>query len=490
MPRLSALVALLCFAAFSVAADAPPTKAELLGQIIQQTQPLEHPRGDRLPLYAWITLDLPGDDAQVEQLLKDLDARGIAAMLSWGGNKDPKALESALRVARIQKKLGLDVNVFAAVFGIGGVIFNGDPSTAHTDAEGKPYFDESQISWIKIGCPFKMEDRIKDLTGQVEFFCKGFKDAGIDVRFIVADWEIDGPLETNDGWAAAKKCSVCREHIKDIDTNFESFQKACRVLRGAMQRQVFSETTRRAFPNVLVGNYGIYPNDGWRYWYDFYEKVPTDSAVPVKADGKAKHRKWFEEWLLTGYSYGMPVVYPRYAMFDWYDFENADFRWFRGMLLNASNGPRSVRRLDDAPTTTISFIKYHTTDKPDPKLPDVPNISEAAYKELIWHMLLRRTDGLINWCPDGESVKEVTLLQQVYRESTKYNEFLLNGEPINFDTPEKPGPVISGLMLGKRVLIRRSEFGGPGDVIEIKVQGKKISVPAKPGACQVFELPE
>jgi hypothetical protein len=472
------------------AEPAKPTKAELLSQILESTKPLEHPRGERLPLLAWIALDLPGDDAEVERLLRELDARGIGAMTSWAGNKDPKALEKALRIARIQQKLGLDVNIFAALFGMGGVIYNGDPKTAHIDADGQPFFDTSQIVWVKAGCPFAIEHRIEDLTAQVEFFCKGFKDAGIDVKLIIADWEIDGPLETNDGWAAAKKCRVCREKIPDIDTNFEAFQKICRTIRGDMQKRVYADTMKKYFPGVLVGNYGVYPNDGWRYWYDFYEKVPTDEAIPTKRDGRAKFRKWFPEWELTGYTYAQPVVYPRYEMHGWYDFENIDYRWFRGLLLNASNGPQQMhqRRLageDSGPT--ISFIKYHTTDKPDPKLPDVPNISEAAYKELLWHMLLRGTDGLINWCPDPESPVEVRLLQEVYRESAAYNEFFLKGEPIAFDTPERAGPVVSGMKLGQRVLVRRTDFGADDGPVKVRVGGVEIEVPKREG-CQIIEL--
>lgn len=473
----------------------PPGKAEILQQILSQTHPLKFPRGDRLPLYAWIAIDLPGDDAAVKELLRNLDTRGIAAMTSWSGNKDPKALAAALRIARMQKELGLKVNVFASLLGMGGVVFNGDPATAHLDDGNKPFFDTSQMGCMKMGCPFAMESRFAPIIDQIEFFCKAYREAGIEVDFIVADWEVDGPLEYNDGWTAARKCKVCRAKIPGID-QFDEFQKAARTLRGDMQNRVYARTLKKYFSKVLVGNYGIYPNDGWRYWYDFYEKVPPD-GLPFKTDQQARYRKWFQEWPLTGYTYAMPVVYPRYAMYGWYNFANADFRWFRGMLLNASNGSQSTWKLCNANLAkdkpyipVISFIKCYTCDKPNANLPSVPNISEQAYKELLWHMLLRKTDGLINWCPDSEAVKEVTLLQEVYAAALEYEEFLDKGQPVGFDTPQEPGPVISGLKLGTKMLLRRTDFTEARPSVEIRIDGKPLQVPPAEGKCQVLDLPQ
>jgi len=92
---------------------------------------------------------------------------------------------------------------------------------------------------------------------------------------------VDGPNEWNGGWAAAKKCVVCRKKIKDIDTDFTAFQKAM-------------------------------------------------------------YRPWAHEFAGSGYNLAMPVVYARHRTFDSYSFANRDYRWFYNMLLEASSVGRSA----------------------------------------------------------------------------------------------------------------------------------------------------
>ncbi|HWE01620.1 MAG TPA: hypothetical protein VG326_04360 [Tepidisphaeraceae bacterium] len=466
------------------AGPTPPklTRAQVLQSIIDATQPLKFPRGDRLPILAWPAQDVPLDDAAAaEAFLGKLGDRGIGAFASWNyGDKD-KSLAAGLKIARLQKKLGLPVAISAV--GVMSGFYNGDKSTAHVDADGKPFFDKSQ-TFVQLGCPFAVEGRYPAVQKQIDFFAKGYKDAGVDVDFVFADWEFDGPLEWGEAWELSKKCVHCREHIKDLDTSFPAFQKAVRTVRADMQKKVYADLLRGYFPKILVGNYGVYPNDGFRYWYDFFEKVPPPPAIELKADHHAKFRPWFQEFPLTGYTYAMPVVFPRYRTFEYYDDSNTDYRWFHGLMQNASNVGKSTP--GDVPI--VSWVRWGVTDAP--KTPDAnfKPMSEKTYQELLWHMLLRGHDGMFIFCNDAEAPKELRLLQEVYAASLQYKAFLDKGTPVTFAIPESAGPVVSGLKLGDRLLVRRTDFTDDDKPVMLTVGDQRVSIKRADGISQVIQL--
>ncbi len=104
-------------------------------------------------------------------------------------------------------------------------------------------------------------------------------------------------------------------------------------------------------------------------------------------------------------------------------------------------------------------------------------------------MLLRGTDTFFIWCGRQDAQKETQLVHQVYAEAQQYGEFLSKGTPINFNVPKQPGTVISGLKLGSRVLVRRTDFKENDSPVVITVDGAKIKVPTIPGRCQIISLP-
>jgi hypothetical protein len=116
-------------------------------------------------------------------------------------------------------------------------------------------------------------------------------------------------------------------------------------------------------------------------------------------------------------------------------------------------------------------------------------MSEATYKELLWHLLLRGADTFFLWCRAEENAKEVALLHGVWAEAQAYGRFLEEGTPVSFEVPSPPGPVISGLRLGDEVLVRRSDFGpAPEEAVTMRVGTRELAVPPRPGACQVLTL--
>ncbi|HUT31964.1 MAG TPA: hypothetical protein VNE39_00675 [Planctomycetota bacterium] len=459
------------------------TPEERIESVLRETQPLKFPRGGRLPLYVWPAMDLPGDDAQVETTLKALDARGIAACASWRPGKDQQqSLDRALRRSAVQKRLGLRVNINANACTYS--ICDGSEATAHLDAEGKPFFDTSSAERRKLGCPFRLQHRYPAMREQVDFFCRAYKEKGMAPDFVVADWEIDGPIEWNGGWDAAKRCTVCRKNIPRMD-DFLEFQKAYRRIRSEVQRECYASVVLKHFPKALVGNYGVYPHGGWRYWYDYFETDPP-KGCPVRMDQRAPYRPWAHEFEGCGYTFAMPVVYTWYRIWSWYDWPNGDYRWFYALLLEAS----SVGQATPAATPVITFVHHTTTSPPKDPDPAVKQFSSDAYRELLWHMLLRGHDTFFLWCPETEIAQEIRPLHETWAAALEFRDFLDKGEPVAFDVPKQPGPVVSGLRLGNRLLVRRTDFDDTREPVALKVGDATVAVPRVEGKCQVLSLPE
>jgi hypothetical protein len=450
--------------------------------VLKEAAPLQHERGERLPLYLWPARTPDNiDEKDAERLIRALNKRGIGLISGWhiDARRLNDSLANALTVARVQNRLGLRVNVNATSCLYS--FFNGDPRTAHIDDHGKTFWDDS-FGKKNMGCPFTLNFRRPAIQGQVEFFVKAYEEAGVDLDFVFADWEIDGPIEFNRAHAASMKCRRCRRQIADIE-DFATFQVTLRELRSELQRECYAQPVLSRFPQALVGNYAVYPHNGLRYWYDYFEYYVT--GQPHSLDQRAKYRIWYQEFPLTGYTFAMPVVYTWYPTFNWYDFSDPDYRWFYNMLLVASNaGEHTSPKIP-----IISFVHWHTTSPPVNPDPRVKQFSGEKYQELLWHMLLRGTDTFFLWCPSKEAAKEIRLLHPVWAAAQEYGEFLDNGVPVSYQVPSSPAPVVSGLRLGKRVLVRRTDFGkGPEGPITVKVGGSRLTVAARPGECQILEL--
>jgi hypothetical protein len=446
--------------------------------VLDATKPLKYARGERLPLYLWQAMDSGQlNEEDLEELVQELDKRGVGLISSWNPGNRQKSLAQSLMIAKAQKKLNLRVNINAnqCLYSF----FNGDGQTAHIDDEEKPFWDES-FGKKKMGCPFALDYRQPYIREQVEYFVTAFKKADLDVDFVFADWEIDGPIEFNNAHAASKRCKRCRENIKNID-DFEEFQRILRKIRCQLQRETYAEPIKLNFPSVLVGNYGVYPHNGYRYWYDYYEYYVD--GQPCLTDQRAKYRKWYHEFAESGYTFAMPVVYTWRRIFDWYDYADRDYRWFYNMLLVASNAGQHT------PTEVpiISFVHWHTIESGD-FAGTARQFSEDNYQELLWHILLRGTDTFFLWCGRQEAAKEIELVHQVYSDAQQYGEFLSAGIPINFSVPKQPATVISGLKLGDRILVRRTDFTKTNDPVEITVDNKRIKVGVEPKSCQIISI--
>jgi hypothetical protein len=461
---------------FSKAEDKSIKWPSHIQTVLDATKPLKYDRGRRLPLYLWQAMN-PGqlNEKALEKLVIELNNRGVGLISSWNPGNRQNSLNQSLMVARAQKKLNLRVNINATSCLYS--FFNGDERTAHIDNEGKLFWDKS-FGKQKMGCPFALDFRQAHIREQVEYFVKAFKGADLDVDFIFADWEIDGPIEFNKAHSTSKRCKRCRENIRNID-DFEEFQRELRKIRCRLQRETYAEPIKLNFPGALVGNYGVYPHNGYRYWYDYYEYYVD--GQPCLTDQRARYRKWYHEFAECGYSFAMPVLYTWRRIFDWYDYADTDYRWFYNMLLVASNAGQHT----PAQIPIISFVHWHTIESKD--FPEkAKQFSRDKYQELLWHMLLRGTDTFFLWCRKQEAAKEIELVHQVYSEAQQYGEFLSKGKPINFNVPKQPGAIVSGLRLKDRVLVRRTDFTKTSDTVEIIIDGRRIKVENVPGCCQII----
>ena len=448
--------------------------------VFENTQPLKHPRATRLPLFLWPAMN-PGrlTEEQALTLVKQLDERGVGLVCRWDHARFQDSLADALPVARAQQKLGLPVAIDAT--SLLYAFFNGDKATAHIDDKGEAFWDTSFAGKADMGCPFALDGRKAEIRGRVDRFAEAYRDAGLTPGFVWADWEVDGPIEWNDAWAASKRCKRCREHIPDI-ANFLQFQHELRAIRSDLQRTCYTEPLLRRFPGCLVGNYGTNPHDGFRYWYDYFET--EQASCPGLHEGRALYRHWANEFETTGYTFAMPVLYPWSRMWRWYDFEDPDYRWFRPMLLEGSSCARST------PTgmPIVTFVHWHTTVPPTPPDPAMKQFTVEGYQEFLWHMLLRGVSTFYLWCPAPEYAEEVKALYPVWAAAQEYGEFLSKGRPVSLDVPERPGTVISGLKLNNRVLVRRTDFGSASGEAVLTVNGQELRVPVAKGRCQILDL--
>ena len=445
--------------------------------VLENTEPLKWPRGERLPLYLWPVMDVDtGDEKQTESVIRQLDARGIAAISSWDPARQQHTLAEGFRVGGIQKRLGLPISINANPCTY--AFCNGDPRTAHVSESGEPFFDDSFSKGRKMGCPFALDFRKPAMKKRVERFAKAYKEAGLDIDLVFADWEIDGPIEWNGAWDASKRCRRCREHIPEIN-DFTAFQSALRRKRSELQRDSFADTVKSYFPDALVGNYGVYPHDGHRYWYDYFEQFIE--GAPHKRDDKAKYRQWFNEFPLTGYTLAMPVAYTWDNIWTYYSFDNRDYCWFYNMLLVGSNAGKHTPR----GVPIVTFVHWHTVFTTEKRNAELKQFSEEKYQELLWHLLLRGHDGFFMWCQPEQVAVEARMVHQVYAQSLQYQEILNDGVPITFDVPPQPGPVVSGMRLGDQVLLRRTDFDDNNSPVSLMVDDVIVEVSRIDGQCQL-----
>ena len=88
----------------------------------------------------------------------------MAGTSNWDHNRQEESLEHGLRIAAIQKKLGLRINIGTTL--LMHRICNGDPETAHVTNER--FFDDSFFKSVKMGCPFAPQHRYGEIRDRID----------------------------------------------------------------------------------------------------------------------------------------------------------------------------------------------------------------------------------------------------------------------------------------------------------------------------------
>lgn len=458
----------------------PEALPESVRTVLDALSPLKNDRGTRELVYQYSVGNLSGlNDDEANWTIRELAARGIGVITNWrSGEKQDESIAESVRIGRIQKSLGLSVAADANY--ILHRFFDNTPATAHVDDAGEPFWDDT-FSGPKMGCPFALDARKPVILGRIAAFVEAYHLAGVPLDIVTADWEIDGPHEWNGAWEHAKRCARCRANLPNIG-DFAAYQAKMRQMRAQLLRDCYTMPILHRNPNALVTNYAVYPNDGWRYWFDYFEKQQPE--LPHRMDQQHIDRPWYNDFGETGFTLAMPVVYTWHDIYPAYpEFSDPDYRWMYNMLLVGSNAAKSTP--SGIPIAT--FVHWHTTALPaDVEAP--PQMSKTAYRELLWHLLLRGHDIFYSWTPMDELAEEIALVQEVYDASLPYSEWVQHGTPITLNVPKTQSAVVSGMRLNDRVLVRRTDFGdSAGRDVTIEVGGARIRVPSKPGALQ--ELP-
>jgi hypothetical protein len=455
------------------------TQEEILRGIVERVEPLSHPLGNTLQpirgsrLAGW----LPEDDAEAREFLLALNDRGVSLFANWRVGSD-SARDFALRLGRLQQELGLPVSVHATSAMTG--FYDGDESTLHVAEDG------STFAWAlhgsrKMGCPFRLEQRAEVIRGQWQELADAYADAGLRLDWVSMDWYSDGPVEWNESWDASRRCTVCRENIPGID-DFRTFQETLRRIRGELQRECAVDVVQARFPDVLIGNWAVAPNDGWRYWYDYYETLPE--GAPYRQEQLALYRTWADEFSHTGYTYANPTCYPWDDMYAWYPDYPTDYRWFFMLMKAGTNAARHT----PIETPMVVWVKWRPTPVRGEAEP-APAMSLETYREFLAHMLLRGSDGFMMWCRAEETVDEVAAIAPVLDEAMRYREFIEEGEPVLFDLPRRPTTVVSALRLGDRLLVRRTDFADRPFPVTRIVDGQRVTIPHAPGRFMLIDMP-
>ncbi len=451
---------------------------ERIDTVLRATRQIEVPSESRLPLYILPIsgqLDGVADGPTVRDYLEKLRQRGIAYSVNWrwkgqGSSPDP-GTGSILKIARLQHELGMQVvaNASSCLYSF----HDGSEPTLHVDADGRTFGDDS--FGRTLGCPFGVDHRIPGIRNRVQSFVSAYRESEVPLDFVFVDWEVDGPIEWNGAWESSRRCIRCREAIPEMDS-FISFQQAIREKRSALQKQCLSDPVLAVFPEAMVGNYGVNPHDGYRYWYDYFELVPENPAIPVVREQKAVYRPWADEFDACGYTVSMPVIYTWYPVFEWYDYDDPDSRWFYNLLRIGSNaGAHTSPGIPSVP-----YVHWHTTAPPehDPDASLVTQFSRERYAELLRHLLVRGHDSFFLWCLGRELETEISLLHKVYAESHQHAGILNSGQPFSLTVPVigSGAMVVSGVHdeADSTVLIIVSDFDqdrGNSFPMEVELKG-------------------
>jgi hypothetical protein len=311
---------------------------------------------------------------------------------------------------------------------------------------------------------------------------KPLKDAGIKVETVFFDYE--GQPHPWNGIYFAQSTPEIRKTYQDpsVLKTFNTFYGYTLNLRSELESQSMAQPVHQLFPDARVGN----------YW-----DIVSSEAVPFTGVGPAAP----PVQLGKGMSMIMPALYakntilPNFFNSDWPVTQSrVDDIYFHHLLLtgssaNANKSGNLISYLYIGPSVRMSA---------DPRFKD-KDLSRPAFRELLWHLWLRGTDGMYVYNGGSPKTALSTLqsfqcmedVRSVLDEMLAYRDFLDHGKPMNFSVPAmfSPDVVWSGLRLKDRYLIRATSLGPETQPVKIVLTpNKTVTLSAPPqGATYLVE---
>ncbi|HEY3396823.1 MAG TPA: hypothetical protein VGM19_04105 [Armatimonadota bacterium] len=445
-PRLLVVGLLLSLAAFG-GAESPPELTWSVESLAQVVQPLTHPLGGRLPLFLW-NFPLPRDDTLVAmradgRLRRDIEtltARGFLPTVEIGWDGTPAG---ALAMAQTLQEAGQPVFViFANLPGGSRALYpSGGLRSLAPDANRA-----GKLRWWPC---LPQADPTAAAAG-VRGLLERFRDAGIKVAGVWFDYE-GLPYPWAGVYEAQQRSAACRAlYPAGVLEDDQRFIEYVYRLRSEALSRAMVDPVRQVFPGALVGNYDEWASSrATPYLANGGESLPPRDLGRFSA---AMPRAYASPWYLHQF-------FPEAAAVT---AEQADPIYFR-LLLNTISSANANRQ---AGQLCVPFLARH--DPFDPLQSGAarfgPGLSHRRYRELIWHLLLRGTDGFYLYplgfpnsgvsMEDGFQTLEDT--RAVYDQVLAQRRFLDEGRPMTEATapPPQRGVIWSGLQRRHECLVR------------------------------------
>ena len=452
-----------------------------LEKIRKHIRPITHPLGDRLPIVTWQGPDFPAglQEGSIEEDQRIFLDRGFMPTGNRCGNVE--RAKGYLPIFKSWQKRGFPV-CFLPQGWLQTVFFAAKadrPRCAHQPpAEQSDEYPCPSLMMVSKRIP----GAVKNTTETLRFL----KDNGIDVRFLMVDFESGAYLRnTGDREERVKaqadmalRCPRCVEMFgKDALSSCEGYVKVVNRARAHATKAILCGPARTVFPHMFIGNFYAWPI----------------SRVP-RPDGR---------WPAYGYERsGLNVAMPRvYINAGWHrahrDTDKMNWNALHGCLADFSPAA-SVRREGELliPWSHIwlggKYLKFPMQGR---KLPEPWVMSEMAR-----HMMLRGAETFAIWMdtqvgeypPDypypeyaewGQFVYDVKGVQEGFNDMLQFNAFLRRAKPMTFEAPgqlAELGPQTatwSGMQTPEKALVRTISFNHGKPVIRsIQVYGKPVQL--------------
>jgi hypothetical protein len=462
-------------------------------------QPMQHPLGGRLPLLIWnypltlaAALISAHADGSLARQLKLAADRGLALPVQVGwcnDGADALAEAEATRDAGLPLYLCLDQmpGGNAGLYG-GTKLFPLGPWAGHPHVHRWPCLPLANPSVAAAGDRALMEQ---------------YRAAGLTVAGVFYDFE-GFPHPWNGVYDAQRTCPRCAAHYPPgaLDSE-ENFIRYVYDLRSRVLSVAMADPVLAVFPHALVGNYDEWVSTARVPYLD-----NGGAALPPRTLGRLNAimpRVYASAWYLHQF---FPELTPQppsrggrggggKAAGTPVSQEQADPIYFN-LLLNTISTTNANKQPGQV---SVPFLARE--DPFDPLQTGGqrfgPGMSHAYYRELVWHALLRGTDGFYLYAlgmpnsgvPAGEAWATIEDTRAVYDRVLGYRDLLDHGQVLSYQRhdPRYRGAVWSGLRGQDRCLLRVFHVG-PGEA-RVRVEafpGRWVTLTAgQPGASYLVD---